>query len=63
MIPEELNRLLQSLQRSRKSNPINRLRIRHASTLTILLDDEILAVLVDEETNQVRTHVMAALCC
>lgn len=60
--PDGLNEQLDILlQRNGQSNPVNRARIRHASIATVLADDQILAIGIDEEANQVRTHIVAAL--
>lgn len=48
-------------QRSRQPNPINRPGMHHTPILVILLDNQVLAVGIDKQTDQVGAHVMAAL--
>lgn len=59
-ITSKENRLL-LLQRNRQSNPVNRLTIRNASILAVLAHNQILAVGINKQTNEIGAHIMAAL--
>ena len=59
-ITSKENRLL-LLQRNRQSNPVNRLTIRNASILAVLAHNQILAVGINKQTNEIGAHIMADL--
>lgn len=50
------------MQRTRQSNPINRLRIHNSPVLSILMHNQVFSIGVDEKADQIWTHIVSALC-